>query len=100
MPNIGPWEIILLLFLALLLFGAKRLPEIGRSVGESMREFKKSIRDQTEDVRTSAAEVRAEVAEVRHSATGTAHDIRSELSDPLADTVAAVPMAPKEHTLA
>ena len=34
MPNIGPWEIILLLLLALLLFGAKRLPEIGRSVGQ------------------------------------------------------------------
>ncbi len=30
MPNVGPWEIILLLLLALLLFGAKRLPEIGR----------------------------------------------------------------------
>jgi len=30
MPNIGPMEIVLLLLLALLLFGAKRLPEIGR----------------------------------------------------------------------
>ena len=43
MPNIGPWEIILLLLLALLLFGAKRLPEIGRSVGQGMREFKDSV---------------------------------------------------------
>ena len=34
MPNVGPWEIILLLLLALLLFGAKRLPEIGRSLGQ------------------------------------------------------------------
>ena len=33
MPNIGPLEIVLLLVLALLLFGAKRLPEIGRSLG-------------------------------------------------------------------
>jgi sec-independent protein translocase protein TatA len=43
MPNVGPWEIVLLLLLALLLFGAKRLPEIGRSVGQGMREFKDSI---------------------------------------------------------
>ncbi|MGE5176778.1 MAG: twin-arginine translocase TatA/TatE family subunit, partial [Hyphomicrobiales bacterium] len=43
MPNIGPWEIILLLLLALLLFGAKRLPEIGRSLGTGMREFKDSV---------------------------------------------------------
>ena len=43
MPNIGPGEIILLLLLALLLFGAKRLPEIGRSLGKGMREFKDSI---------------------------------------------------------
>src|SRR6185312_7486413 len=43
MPNVGPWEIILLLLLALLLFGAKRLPEIGRSVGRGMREFKDSV---------------------------------------------------------
>src|SRR4051794_36098339 len=43
MPNIGPWEIVLLLGLALLLFGAKRLPEIGRSLGTGMREFKDSV---------------------------------------------------------
>ena len=43
MPNIGPLEIALLLLLALLLFGAKRLPEIGRSLGSGMREFKDSV---------------------------------------------------------
>ncbi|HZT17225.1 MAG TPA: twin-arginine translocase TatA/TatE family subunit [Gaiellaceae bacterium] len=43
MPNIGPMEIVGLLILALLLFGAKRLPEIGRSLGSGMREFKDSV---------------------------------------------------------
>lgn len=43
MPNVGPGEIVLLLLLALLLFGAKRVPEIGRSLGRGMREFKDSI---------------------------------------------------------
>ncbi|MGZ4403399.1 MAG: twin-arginine translocase TatA/TatE family subunit, partial [Gaiellaceae bacterium] len=49
MPNVGPWEIILLLLLALLLFGAKRLPEIGRSMGKGMREFKDSVSGNDKD---------------------------------------------------
>jgi sec-independent protein translocase protein TatA len=39
----SPTHIILLLLIALLLFGAKRLPEIGRSLGTGMREFKDSV---------------------------------------------------------
>jgi sec-independent protein translocase protein TatA len=38
-----PWHIILILLIALLLFGGKRLPEIGRSLGSGMREFKDSV---------------------------------------------------------
>jgi sec-independent protein translocase protein TatA len=49
MPNVGPWEIILLLLLALLLFGAKRLPEIGRSMGRGLREFKDSVSGKEKD---------------------------------------------------
>ena len=47
MGNIGAPEIILLLLVALLLFGAKRLPEIGRSLGTGMREFKDSVTGQS-----------------------------------------------------
>jgi sec-independent protein translocase protein TatA len=47
MPNIGTGEIVLLLLLALLLFGAKRLPEIGRSLGSGMKEFKDSVTGNT-----------------------------------------------------
>jgi sec-independent protein translocase protein TatA len=54
MGDIGPMEIVLLLVLALLLFGAKRLPEIGRSLGSGMREFKDSISGMTH---TEASEV-------------------------------------------
>jgi sec-independent protein translocase protein TatA len=49
MPNIGTGEIILLLLLALLLFGAKRLPEIGRSLGHGLREFKDSVSGKADD---------------------------------------------------
>jgi sec-independent protein translocase protein TatA len=53
MSNIGAPEIILLLLVALLLFGAKRLPEIGRSLGSGMREFKDSVTGTTK-VETTA----------------------------------------------
>jgi sec-independent protein translocase protein TatA len=43
MPEIGISGLILLLVVALLVFGPKRLPEIGRSLGRGMREFKDSV---------------------------------------------------------
>jgi sec-independent protein translocase protein TatA len=43
MPEIGISGLIILLVVALLVFGPKRLPEIGRSLGRGMREFKDSI---------------------------------------------------------
>jgi sec-independent protein translocase protein TatA len=50
MPGwIGPWEILILLLVVLLVFGPKRLPELGRSLGRGMREFKSSIKDLGED---------------------------------------------------
>ncbi len=39
----GPLETLVILLVILLLFGAKRLPEIGRALGEGIREFKKSL---------------------------------------------------------
>lgn len=50
MPGwIGPWEILILLVVVLLVFGPKRLPELGRSLGRGMREFKNSVSDVSED---------------------------------------------------
>jgi sec-independent protein translocase protein TatA len=49
--NFGVWEILLLLLVLLLVFGPKRLPEMGRSMGRGMREFKDSLtgKDNDED---------------------------------------------------
>jgi sec-independent protein translocase protein TatA len=42
-PQIGPLEIVLVLVIALVVLGPKRLPEAGRSLGRGMREFKNSL---------------------------------------------------------
>ncbi len=41
--NIGPLEIIVVLIIALIVFGPKRLPELGRSLGKGIREFRGSL---------------------------------------------------------
>jgi sec-independent protein translocase protein TatA len=41
--NIGPMELVIVLVIALLVIGPKKLPEVGKSLGRGMREFKESI---------------------------------------------------------
>jgi sec-independent protein translocase protein TatA len=43
MPSIGPMELVVILVIALIVLGPKKLPEVGRSVGKGMREFKDSL---------------------------------------------------------
>jgi sec-independent protein translocase protein TatA len=49
MPNVGPLELIVVLIIALIVLGPKRLPEVGRSVGKGMREFKDAISGEHDD---------------------------------------------------
>lgn len=50
MENIGFSELLLILVVVLLLFGAKRLPEVGSSIGKGIREFKRSLSDTQEAI--------------------------------------------------
>jgi sec-independent protein translocase protein TatA len=49
MPSIGPLELAIVLIIALVIFGPKRLPELGRSVGHGLREFKSSVTGENRD---------------------------------------------------
>ena len=51
--GISIWELMILLIVLLLIFGAKRLPELGRSLGKGMREFKDSVTGVEEAVSTT-----------------------------------------------
>jgi sec-independent protein translocase protein TatA len=61
--GIGPMELVIVLVIALLVLGPKRLPEVGRSIGRGMREFKESISssrddDEDDDVRLETKEAK------------------------------------------
>lgn len=48
LPNIGWGELMLVFLIVLLLFGARRLPEIGRSIGKAIQSFKKGISEESD----------------------------------------------------
>jgi len=50
LPNLGVPELLLILALALIIFGPGKLPEVGRAVGKSIKEFKKATSDVTDAV--------------------------------------------------
>lgn len=52
LPNIGFPELVLILALALIIFGPGKLPEVGRAVGKSLKEFKKATTGPDEEVVT------------------------------------------------
>ncbi len=56
LPNLGAPEIVLILLLCVLLFGAKKLPELARGLGKSIKEFKKATSSVEEDIRSAIEE--------------------------------------------
>lgn len=54
MPNIGPLEIAIVLVIVLVIFGPKRLPELGKSMGNGIREFKGSISGEKKEAEKQA----------------------------------------------
>ena len=67
MPNIGPMELVIVLVIALLVLGPKRLPDAGRSVGRGIREFKQAISGDDRDA-TAAGDLPAAAADRRPAA--------------------------------
>jgi sec-independent protein translocase protein TatA len=49
MPDIGPLELVIVLIIAIVVVGPKKLPQLGRSLGSGMREFKDSLTGKTKD---------------------------------------------------
>lgn len=56
LPSIGPWELIGILVVVLIIFGPGKLPEVGRSLGKSIREFRNASNDAKEQVEAAVKE--------------------------------------------
>lgn len=92
---IGMPELILIFLVALLVFGPRKLPELGRSLGKGIAEFKRAsddlkrtIEDEIEQGKHQVSAVQDEVASVRRQA--------GELRNTVASTVGSAPAAPAE----
>jgi sec-independent protein translocase protein TatA len=47
---VGPWQVIVILVVVVLLFGGRKIPELMKGIGEGIKEFKKATKDETEEV--------------------------------------------------
>jgi sec-independent protein translocase protein TatA len=86
--NIGGWEIAIVVVIILLIFGPKKLPDLGRSLGRSISGFKKGLREHKDEVVDTVAqvkdamavdEIKSTVAEVRDAAG--VKDVKSAISE-------------------
>jgi len=60
MPFIGPWEIALILVIVLILFGPKKLPELAKSVGDALRQYRVATEGSTQAQKTTATPERTD----------------------------------------
>jgi sec-independent protein translocase protein TatA len=80
MPNVGPLELIVVLIVALIVFGPKRLPELGRSLGKGIREFRGSISgDHDEDEDSERPELTRSQAHAQADAVESVEPVEGEV---------------------
>jgi sec-independent protein translocase protein TatA len=88
----GGWEIVLILAVVLILFGAKKLPELAKGLGQGIKEFKKASREVTEEL-SNAADLDAEPP--RRTNYSNAQPLPE--AKPEAETASTVPQSSKEQ---
>ena len=59
--SLGPWEIVLILLVIILIFDGKKIPELARGFGKGLREFKKTTREIKDEVDTVTEDVKSSV---------------------------------------
>ena len=78
--SIGPMELLVIFLVVLLLFGAKRIPEIARGLGKGIREFKGATRDIADEINSACREINA--ASRSEPLSGTAPRSKAETPKP------------------
>lgn len=75
MPNIGPFELLIVLILALLILGPGKLPEVGSAIGRTIREFRKASTDVQESLSVEPAAANTSTARSVTAAAESAADV-------------------------
>lgn len=79
MPSwIGPWEIAILVIVLLVVFGPKRLPELGSSLGKAITGFKKGLKESEQEIRKAVAEESQPAEPVKTSTVAEAAKVSEE----------------------
>ena len=61
--SLGPWEIVLVVLVIIILFGGKKIPELARGLGKALKEFRKTTKDLKDEVNSAAEDVKSAVDE-------------------------------------
>lgn len=78
-------EIVLVMLLALLFFGSKAIPDIARTLGKGMREFKKATNEIKRELNDYTADIKKDIDEVSSSVTKETTDMKKKIQDNLKD---------------
>src|SRR5262245_3647867 len=101
MGQLGFQELLIIFVIALLVFGPKKLPELGKSLGKGLREFKKATEDLKSNWEDQMKEVQEPLKETAKDIQDTSHDVKTALDVNLSDTSHTshppAPAVPKEH---
>lgn len=83
MLNIGWTELLLVLGVALLIFGPGKLPELGQTLGKTIREFKGAINNIDADIKKEVNDIKSDVQEVKDAVDikATIQDIQTDIQD-------------------
>ena len=63
--SLGPWEIVLVVLVIIILFGGKKIPELARGLGKGLREFRKTTKDLKDGVNSATEDVKSAVDETK-----------------------------------
>ncbi len=69
-PRIGPLELVIIVLIVLIIFGAGKLPQVGGTIGKGIREFRRAKEGMDDDSQTDSAKVRSETTEATGAKSG------------------------------
>ena len=61
--SLGPWEIVIIMLVIILIFGGKKIPELARGLGKGLKEFQKTTNEIKDEVNAAAEDVKSSVDE-------------------------------------